>query len=627
MHKLSLIFLFTLSFFHSYAQSGPAGVGSSSTNVLWLKADAGTSTSIDGSAITGWNDQSGNAIHVSQSNAAQAPAYKASLMNGMPAVEFDFNSVAGQNDYLTAADNTLLDNTAGYTAFSVVRMKTMSGNGQSILSKRTAVDADEAFMFFFHTGSSMYLDIDGLNNRLNTSNVYSINTNYLLGFTYDGTAASATRSKIMEGDSARKTAAELSAIVPDKASPLVIGSTHIGDVRAFGGYISEIILYRTVLNDAQRTIINNYLSAKYDIALLKNDKYAGDNTSNDNFDRDVAGIGQEANGNSNSFDATATKGLKITATAGFDNGDYIFAGHRYPVNGANTTDVGGMTGANNVRWERNWYIDVTNSSTALTTDLEFDFSDAGLNGLPSGSPSGYVLLYRPVNSGNWTEVAASTSITGDRIIFSGYTLQNDGYYTIGGQNYMTGTLAVSLQDFRAVQSENSVELHWETVSEQSNDFFTIERSADAIDYAEVAKIGSGAVNGNSNSQLDYNYTDMAPLDGMNYYRLRQTDTDGKMKVYAPVSLWFQKEKNDFFTLFPNPGNGIFTLNYNGVGNNQTISIAVIDLQGNKVYERSQRIDDAGGSIDVNPPEPLNSGVYTMQIRSESAFQTLKMMVE
>jgi hypothetical protein len=627
MRVICLLFCLFFSLGTGKAQSGPAGVGSSTNNVLWLKADAGTSTTTDGSAISSWSDQSGNSINVLQSTSAQQPTYKASLMNGMPAIEFDNNTTSGQNDYLTAADNTLLDNTAGYSFFSVIRMKGLDGNAKAIIAKRTTIDTDEAFMFFLYTGNNLYLDVDGLSDRFNTASAYTPNTNCLVGFNYDGSLASASRSKITEGDSIRKTSTEGSSIVPDKSSPLLIGATHFSDNRPFNGYIAEEILYRSALNQAQRTIVYNYLSAKYNITLLRNDKYAGDNPSNGDFDRDVAGIGQEPGGNNSTFDASCTKGLKLTAIGGLDNSDYLLAGHRYPYNWQNTTDVGGITGVAPARWERNWYIDITNTSTAITADIEFDFSDAGIPGTP-GVITNYVLLYRPVNSGNWTELATASSTPGDRIKFNAYTFVNDGYYTIGTHNYTSSTLPVSLLNFSAMQRESAVQVKWETASELNNKFFTLERSGDATGYQEIGTIGSKALNGSSSNQLEYEYTDMNPIEGINYYRLKQTDINGETKVYAPVSVLHEKERNISFVLYPNPNKGEFFIDFAGVENNHEIGVEVFDMQGRRVYDQSFFSADSGnGSFEIIPDKPLETAQYLVKITVEEISYYLKTVVQ
>ena len=96
---ISFIFPFCIQ-----AQTGPGGVGNSVTNVLWLRADSGTSTTMNGQSISMWNDLSGNSNHVSQSTLAQQPLYQSNILNGKPAVAFDFNNSAGQNDFLSGAD-------------------------------------------------------------------------------------------------------------------------------------------------------------------------------------------------------------------------------------------------------------------------------------------------------------------------------------------------------------------------------------------------------------------------------------------------------------------------------------------------------------------------------------------
>ena len=157
-----------LAAFSSVGQTGPAGVGSPATNVLWLKADAGTSTSTNGSPLASWTDQSGNGVVLSQSNAAQRPQFVSSFMNGFPAIEFDNNGASGQNDYLITPDNPIFDNTNGYSFFTVTRMKGF-GDAQSIISKRNNVGNEEAFMLFYYTGNRLFVDIDNDNNRFSNS--------------------------------------------------------------------------------------------------------------------------------------------------------------------------------------------------------------------------------------------------------------------------------------------------------------------------------------------------------------------------------------------------------------------------------------------------------------------------
>lgn len=84
--------------------------------------------------------------------------------------------------------------------------------------------------------------------------------------------------------------------------------------------------------------------------------------------------------------------------------------------------------------------------------------------------------------------------------------------------------------FKVHAADRASQLTWATAEETDSDFFNIERSADGASYQWLASVKS---QGNSRSPQTYTYTDHAPLRGINYYRLRQVDTDGTWS-YSPV---------------------------------------------------------------------------------------------
>ncbi len=625
--KNSLLFLFFLVFNYqiSNSQTGPAGVGTSSNNVLWLKADAGTSTTNSGTAINFWNDQSGNGINVSQSTNAQKPLYRENIMNGFPSIEFDGNSTAGQNDYLTAPDNPLLDNTNGYAIFTVSRLKGFTGDAQAILAKRTTIDVDEAFMLFFWTSNYFYLDIDGLGDRFNTSpTTYTLNTNYILSGQYDGTLAAASRSKIYDGEILRKTSTETSSLVPDKPSPLLIGSTHVGDARAFNGYISETILYRSSLSAPERIIVNNYLAAKYNIALTANDKYVGDDFTNGDYDFEVAGVGKDATGSNNAFASSVSGGIGISIVSGFDNNDYILAGHKTKVNDQIYTDIGGMTGTANARWQRIWYLDVTNTGTAMTTNVSFNMTDGGIGPLVTPVASDYVLLYRAAQTGNWTEVVTATNVSGNTVNFNGVTLSNDGYYTIGTKNYIPSPLPIELLDFNAIMNNGKVDISWITASELNNNYFTIEKSKDGIVFDSVLYV-KGA--GNSNIELSYNEVDYKPYQGISYYRLKQTDYNGQKKYSNTVAVNYYFGE-DGISIFPNPvsQNEAINIEFTTLENKE-ILVLIRDVSGKEYFSKVIVSSSKNQLTAIDLENKLAAGVYIVIASSNNKLYSKKLIVK
>lgn len=602
----SLILLSLLSACSSFGQTGPAGVGSSATNVLWLKADAGTSTSTNGSPVASWADQSGNGVVLNQSNAAQQPQFVSSLMNGFPSIEFDNNGSSGQNDYLITPDNPIFDNTNGYSFFTVTRMKGF-GDAQSIISKRNNVGNEEAFMLFYYTGNRLFVDFDNDNNRFSNSVVSTANTNKIYDFFYDGTLTPPNRSTIFDQEVLQITSTESSATIADKVSPLLVGATHTGDPRPFNGYISEIIMYRTKLNDAQRTIINNHLSAKYDIPLSSNDWYVGDNAANGNYDRNVSGIGKDATGLTNSsFDPSTCAGLGMQSVSGLDNGDYILAGNAFPTNSEVTTDISGIVGTNVSRWQRIWYFDVTNTGAANVATISFDMSDGGMTGVNLGLTSNYILVYRSGQTGAWTEIAAASSIVGDRIVFTNQTISADGYYTLSTKDFTVSPLPVELVSFDATLADRKVILNWQTASELNSNYFDVLRSNDGQNWSSI---GTVPASGSSQITIDYSLVDASPLSGVSYYRLKQVDLNGDFHL-SDIRSVNNSPKVNQVKIYPNPTDkGLVTI----VSDEPISSLFVYNALGKVVFETAIDSDDTY----LLDTQTFESGMYWIKLNGEN----------
>lgn len=614
------IYIIILILFGSFvnAQTGPGGVGTSVTNCFWIKADAGTSSTVNAAAISSWNDQSGNGNNVSQSAANQQPLYTANLINGFPAIQFDNNN--GTNDKMTGADSPTLDNTNGYTFFMVTRPQVMDGAARVVVSKRTTVAVDQSFMQFFYTGSTFHTDIQTNNNRYATTATFAANTNYLIDQLYDGTLAAASRCKTYVAGNLNLTATESNASVPDNASPIVVGSTDATDPRPFGGYIAEVIIFRKACNDPERIIVDNYLSAKYNIALSANDKYVGDNAGNGNYDFEVAGVGKDAAGSNPSFSASTCGGLGISTTgAGFDNSDYILAGHATSTNSQVSTDVGGMTGTNNARWHRIWYVDITNTSTNIVANIEFDMSDGDVGTVAISTPSNYVLLYRAAQTGNWTELTTASAIVGDRVQFNNYSFVNDGYYTIGTRNSLVSPLPIELLYFNAFLNSTHVDLTWATQTETNNKEFVIERSSNAVDF-EILKVVKGA--GNSQTKLNYFEVDTDPIKGLSYYRLKQNDFDGSYNYSNIVSVYYLSDDKRII-VYPNPTSGKFSVSILGYSN-FTASVKVIDDNGKVIIQKTS----SENHISLNQhTQALAKGVYLVIVIVNGEEFTTKLLVD
>jgi hypothetical protein len=198
-----------------------------------------------------------------------------------------------------------------------------------------------------------------------------------------------------------------------------VGSRLAPFIEGFTGNLTEVLMYDRELNEAERIIVENHLSAKYNIGIAS-DHYFGD-TADGEYDYDVIGIGREDGSNLVNAAGGAGLGIQVDAGAALDDGDYVLAGHDSPANGL--VDLPGE----GQRWQRVWYVDETGGVDVV---LHFDFSAAGLP-LPAATDQ-FVLLYSDSEGGAFVDLGITASVDVDSVTFvvSDATLQ-DGYYTLG----------------------------------------------------------------------------------------------------------------------------------------------------------------------------------------------------
>jgi PKD repeat protein len=109
-------------------------------------------------------------------------------------------------------------------------------------------------------------------------------------------------------------------------------------------------------------------------------------------------------------------------------------------------------------------------------------------------------------------------------------------------------LEVNLVSFTGKKSNKSIELNWKTASEINNNYYDLEKSEDGSKFVKLAKIN--AKSPNSNEPTDYKFIDEFPFAGINYYRLKAVDLEGKASLSKIISVDFIEPT--FAKIYPNP---------------------------------------------------------------------------
>lgn len=180
------------------------------------------------------------------------------------------------------------------------------------------------------------------------------------------------------------------------------------------------------------------------------------------------------------------------------------------------------------------------SPLSFTGTVRLYYQESELNGNPE---AGLKLAYH--SGSTWSSSNTSSVNTADNYVeetvtsrtFDGLTAST--YYSI---------LPVSFVSFTARKQEDAtVFLQWITSHEQQNHHFDVERSTNGIHFVSLGTVqASGNPNGAS-----YSFVDLSPVQGINYYRIKQVDNNGREQVYG-VRLVNNSRVPGALVLYPNP---------------------------------------------------------------------------
>ncbi|WP_462319238.1 hypothetical protein, partial [Marinilabilia sp.] len=396
------------------AQTGPAGIGNGTgtdgqpLNSLWL--DAGALDLNNNDPVQYWYDKSGNDHDAVINTESLRPQFKSTGIGGKPALYFD-----GSN-YMDLGQPGELDYRPGTDEFSMIAVFNSTGDG-TIISKGYNDSNQRQFQFYTWSSGYLYTRIGGTQSSNSTS---VLNNNYITNFTINTSNVNAWLNGAIEisGGSIGTATNSVDVIVGGRRS----GSGNTGSGFRYNGNIAEVIMFSNALNDAERIIINNYLSEKYGITTA-NDYYS----NSDGYNSELVGIAT-TNGTVK-HDITSGSGgavffQEINSSLDASN-EFLLAAHNNAPHGITTNNIPGLDRA---RWERIWYIDKTGN---IDAQIKFSTEDAGL-GSPTAAED-YMLLYRSNTSSDFEEVSVDdVSIFGDKVVFDVADSElSDGYYTLG----------------------------------------------------------------------------------------------------------------------------------------------------------------------------------------------------
>ena len=108
--------------------------------------------------------------------------------------------------------------------------------------------------------------------------------------------------------------------------------------------------------------------------------------------------------------------------------------------------------------------------------------------------------------------------------------KTSGASPYGFTSFTPTPLPVKYLGFSVAQQNNDVLIQWSTSEEVNANQYEVERSFDANNWSRIASVSA---KGNSSTVNNYAYTDRNVASKAIYYRIKQTDFNGK-SAYTPV---------------------------------------------------------------------------------------------
>lgn len=182
-------------------------------------------------------------------------------------------------------------------------------------------------------------------------------------------------------------------------------------------------------------------------------------------------------------------------------------------------------------------------------------------------------------------------------------------------NPEAGPMPVTLARFTAtLLNDNKVKLDWGTSMEIICKNFIVERSFDGNIFSPGATI-----DGHGTTSLFHEYTAIDEIPGyagsVVYYRLRQTDLDGKENLSKVISIKLKKD-NQVVSVSPNPFVSYININLDW-GKSESIQVKVINIQGKEVFSKSLQVNKGVNNMKIDELSKLPSGNYFIQFVSPS----------
>ncbi|MEO6949838.1 MAG: T9SS type A sorting domain-containing protein [Ginsengibacter sp.] len=176
---------------------------------------------------------------------------------------------------------------------------------------------------------------------------------------------------------------------------------------------------------------------------------------------------------------------------------------------------------------------------------------------------------------------------------------------------------VVLTNFDVQKVNNQNLLNWSTSQEIISNYYAVEHSTDGNNFEAIGQVAAA---GNSSIVRSYNYTDLNPGAGINYYRLKMVDLDNSMK-YSEIKSVRNATSHFSFSAYPNPALETLFLKIPSEKSDRAL-LTVTNVSGQIMFKEEIKLSIGNNNIPVKVNN-LSAGAYIIKVQSGSKSLTQK----
>jgi len=177
-------------------------------------------------------------------------------------------------------------------------------------------------------------------------------------------------------------------------------------------------------------------------------------------------------------------------------------------------------------------------------------------------------------------------------------------------------LPVTMRSIKAFEEQGSVRIHWEAAGEIDFSHYEVETSADGIVYSTLGTV-------KATGSTSYSFLHTTPASGINYYRLKLVDMDGRSS-YSRVVSYLLNAGGYAVQVINNPFRQNLIVRI-AANENTYMQLQLTDLTGRSIMKKTILVRKGTNLVTLPGENATAKGVYLLQISGGGFIKTFKVI--